>query len=85
MITPDAETLRPPALALIRAYLAEDYWTAGVILSEYGTPEGPARWLAATTGGQAANLILEACGGDRRKALTLADHWLTAAVQQAAA
>jgi hypothetical protein len=78
---PDVSQHRPPMYALIRAYLLEDWWTGGEILRRR---PGNLDTLGIMAGG-AAGMLLEACGGDRNAALTIVDHWLQAAISDAAA
>jgi hypothetical protein len=69
------------AVALIRAMLARDFWTAGGIMERWDPHS------SSTAGGQsfatalavaAVTVVVNACGGDRDRALAHADYTLDA-------
>ena len=65
------------SMALVRAMLARDFWTAGNILTKWESrAEDGARGFASAVAISAVELLVDACGGDRDRALSVADHLL---------
>lgn len=65
------------SMALVRAMLARDFWTAENVLAKWDPRAGDgAKSFAAALAISALELVVEACGGDRDRALAVADHLL---------
>lgn len=65
------------SMALVRAMLARDFWTAGNILTRWASrTQDDADGFASAVAISAVELMVAACDGDRDRALAVADHLL---------
>ena len=65
------------SMALVRAVLARDFWTAENVLARWDPCAGDgAKSFASALAISALELVVDACGGDRDRALAVADHLL---------
>jgi hypothetical protein len=64
-------------MALVRAMLARDFWTAENVLAKWdpGAEHG-VKSFASALAISAMELVVDACGGDRDRALAVADQLL---------
>ena len=77
----DGAAYHPEAFALIRAFIADDLWTASRILHELDTPDGPGIAFAMVLATAASKLVTDSYGRDKAPALELLDKWLEGAVK----
>jgi hypothetical protein len=69
------------AVALVRAMLARDFWTAGGIMQRWDphpVPTAGGQGFATAVAVAAVTVAVNACGGDRDRALAHADYMLDA-------
>ena len=80
----DSAAYHPEAFALIRAFIANDYWTATQILGQLDKPDGPGIAFAMVLATAASKLVTDSYGRDKAPALELLDKWLEGAVKDQA-
>ena len=65
------------SMALVRAMLARDFWTAGNIVAKWDSRgENGGKGFGSAVAISAVELLVESCGGDRDGALAVADRLL---------